>query len=531
MRLSKLLFGTLRATSEELSAPRARLTRAGYLRGEATWLPLGQRVRRKLAGEAERRLAALGSQEFSSPLPAGGERLRALASELSGLLASHRQLPRTVHNLSAAGSSGALELSAFTFHQDTEGAADQTGALLGEFEDALLAASLQVMRARAGVSAEALVLPGVGEGAELLSCEGCGDRSLKGAAPFARREAQSEPPAPMEEVETPGATTIEALTSFLGVPAERTAKALFLKPEWGDRGRLVFAVVRGDTELSELKLADVVGVGGFVPATEEEIRRVGAEPGYGSPVGIRREGLAGGVTVIVDEAVAASANLVAGANRAGWHLLNTNLGRDYRADVVADIALARAGDACTYCGGALVASRAALLASAATHGDAAATELGLHFLDGENRERPVQLGEAHLNIDAALFALAAVHGDEAGLAWPPPVAPYQVLLVALGDKGSGSFEAAAALEGELKSAGVEVLFDDRPLRAGVKFNDADLLGIPLRVTLGERGLKEGALEGKWRGGPFAAVSGEGVGVFPIPLKGAADAILRVLEER
>lgn len=223
----------------------------------------------------------------------------------------------------------------------------------------------------------------------------------------------------------------------------------------------IFVVVRGDMALSEAKLEALVGK--FRLATEDEIRAVGAVPGYASPIGVRN------ATIIVDELILQFANLVAGANQAGYHLLNTNYGRDYTAEIVADLTLANSGDPCIECGAPLESTRGWVLAS-----------------------------QAGFDYEKILSALAEAHNDEKGLTFPAPVAPFDIYLMQVPGKTLDTLPAAEELYQKLQAAGFPVLFDDRNERAGVKFNDADLLGCPIRITVGERGLQNGMVEVKGR---------------------------------
>ncbi|MEW5831093.1 MAG: YbaK/EbsC family protein [Chloroflexota bacterium] len=294
---------------------------------------------------------------------------------------------------------------------------------------------------------------------EVIHCPACGYTSRSEAALFAKSALPGEAPLPLEKVATPDCNTIESLANFLNIPKEKTAKALlYTRPS---DGKFIFAVVRGDMALSEAKLKRQVGE--VRPATAEEIEQAGAVPGYASPVGLAD------ALVIVDDLVPQSANLVAGANDPGHHLKNVNYGRDYRAEIVADLVQARGGDACAECGNPL-------------------------------KELPADVLEdgAGYRFDKLLLALAESHHDPNGLTIPRPAAPFDVYLMPIPGKELDTFAAADEIYRSLQAAGLTVLFDDRDERAGVKFNDADLIGPPLRVTVGERGLKEGVVELKRR---------------------------------
>jgi prolyl-tRNA synthetase len=280
-------------------------------------------------------------------------------------------------------------------------------------------------------------------------------------------------------------------------------------------GRLVFAVVRGDMEVNESKLARVVGAAELAPARPEDLEGTGIVAGYASPIGIE------GAIVVVDDLVAASPNLVAGANREGFHLLNTNAGRDYAADLVADIAAAFDGAPCIRCGSALRLVRAVEVGNTFKLGTSYSEALGATFLDADGVSRPVVMGSYGIGVGRLMACIAEEHRDEAGLMWPIGVAPFQVYMVGLDLDDEAVRGACEQLYSELVAAGVEVLFDDRQERAGVKFNDADLLGMPLRVTVSRRTVGRGAIEVKPRAG------GE---VVDVPLGEATSAILAGLRQ-
>jgi prolyl-tRNA synthetase len=305
----------------------------------------------------------------------------------------------------------------------------------------------------------------------------------------------------MEDVETPDCKTIADLARFLGIPKSRTAKALFLVAYiQGEGDRFVFAIVRGDTDLNEAKLRQVLGAETIGPATEAEIRSMGAEPGYGSPVGLAGRG----VTIVVDDLIPQSPNLVAGANRPGYHTRNVNYGRDYQAAVVADITLAQENDPCPECGAMLRLETGVEVAAMAGMGDTYSRLMGATYLDQAGQAQPMVMGRYRLHLDRLLAAMAEVHHDEPrsrgeqGFTWPPAVAPYHVYLMTLGKQSETVDVVADRLYAELVAAGVDVLYDERDERAGVKFNDADLLGMPIRVVVGERGLQNGVVELKQR---------------------------------
>jgi prolyl-tRNA synthetase len=346
---------------------------------------------------------------------------------------------------------------------------------------------------------EFMYLTSIGEDT-LLLCDGCGYAANRQIACFAKPSLQAEAPLPVEKVATPGTKTIEDLANFLGVSHAQTAKAVFMVatiPEGQQKvDRFVFAVVRGDMEVNETKLGHAVKATELRPATEEEIRAAGAVPGYASPVGLKN------VLVVVDDLIPGSANLVSGANQDGYHLRNVNHGRDYQADIIADITAAREGDACLQCGEQLRAVRGVEVGNIFKLGTRYSESLGCIYLDQAGQSRPIIMGSYGIGSGRLLACIAEAHHDEHGLVWPISIAPYQVHLVKLVGRGKDApdetSQIAEQIYQELELAGVEVLFDDRDESPGIKFNDADLIGLPIRLTVSERSLKNGGVEFKRR---------------------------------
>jgi prolyl-tRNA synthetase len=298
-------------------------------------------------------------------------------------------------------------------------------------------------------------------GMEIVHCASCKYTERIELAQIKKTPFSKEEPLPTEKVLTPDCPTIEALATFLNLPKEKTAKAVMFT-RLSD-GKFVFVVVRGDMQMSESKLKNIVG--DVRAATVEEITNAGAAAGYASPVGLDAKR----ALIVVDDLVPQSPNLAAGANEAGYHLLNTNCGRDYSSEIVADLVLAKAGDACTNCGSPLSVQAALSLATQQT-----------------------------FNFDNILLALAETHNDEKGLTFPKSAAPFDVYLMHVPGKQMDTRAKAEEIYNSLQAAGITVLFDDRDERAGVKFNDADLIGCPIRVTVGEKALQNGMVELKPR---------------------------------
>jgi len=324
----------------------------------------------------------------------------------------------------------------------------------------------------------------------LLTCPSCGYAANREVA-RTTLPAPDDAPLPMEEVETPGATTIEAVATYLDVGRERTAKAVFYEAD----GKLIFVVIRGDRSVNEIKLAELLGVPQVAPAGEELIRSSGAVPGYASPVGLTD-------TIVVADETARAPNLVAGANRDGYHLINVNLGRDYEPTHLADILMAEAGDPCPECGAALVEQRGIEVGNIFKLGTTYSAPLKAVYLDENDNEQIMVMGSYGFGVSRMLAALAEHHHDDRGLRWPASVAPFEVHLVLIGANDEAR-EAADGVYRMLQAEGIEVLYDDRDESAGVKFADADLIGIPIRLTVSNRSLKSGGVELKLRNQPPA----------------------------
>lgn len=296
---------------------------------------------------------------------------------------------------------------------------------------------------------------------DIFICRECDYADLAETASAQNFRLQPREKLEVEKVFTPNCNTIESLAKFLKINADQTAKALMFV-RIAD-GKFIFIVMRGDTQLNPHKLQKHIG--DVRPATVEEIASVGAVPGFASAIGIQN------ALVIVDELIPRSVNLAAGANEDQYHLLNTNYGRDYSADLVLELVQAQDGDICIAC-----------------ENESIFQEKGEILVDDKGRT-------VDMNI---LLALAETHRDDKGLTLPKSAAPFDVYLMHVPGKTINTLEKAEEIYNSLQSAGISVLFDDRDERAGVKFNDADLIGCPLRVTVGEKALQNGMVELKPR---------------------------------
>jgi prolyl-tRNA synthetase len=288
----------------------------------------------------------------------------------------------------------------------------------------------------------------------------------------------------MVGVHPPALKTYPDLAWFLGIVERLTAKALFFRGE----GKPVFVAIRGDLDVNEVKLKNALKARDVEPMDEAMVRSAGLVAGSASPVGLS------GMTIVADESLTMATNLVAGANEDDWHLRNTNYGRDWRADVVANVALAREGDACARCGTALEVRRGIEMGHVFKLGTMYADALDVQYLDEGGERQPVVMGCYGIGLERLIAACIEANHDENGITWPEEVAPYDVHVVALNLDQEAVQMALAGLEEGLKGAGLSVLVDDRDESAGIKFKDADLLGIPWRVTVSPRALERGGVE-------------------------------------
>ena len=301
-------------------------------------------------------------------------------------------------------------------------------------------------------------------------------------------------PKEKELVATPNAKTIEELAKYLNIPATQTAKALFMvgtfiNDETGEEHtKLIVGLIRGDMEIEENKLQNAAKANSLRPAHEDEIRDAGMVPGFGSPIGAKE-----GTVVIIDDSVAKSNNLVAGANKEGYHFLNTNFGIDYTG-IVADIASAAQDYKCPVCGKPLNSSKGIEVGNIFQLGTRYSEAMNCYYQDETGARKPVIMGSYGIGIGRLLACLCEEYNDERGLKLPIAVAPYQVHFISLIKETNISEQ----IYQELQDAGIEVLYDDRKETAGVKFADADLIGIPIRITLGNRSFQEGKCEVKLR---------------------------------
>jgi prolyl-tRNA synthetase len=543
MRLSHLFFATLRDDPAEAEMPSHRLlVRAGYVRqlgaGIYSLLPLGFRVSKRVEQVIREELNAIGGQEMEMPVvhPAEvwkesgryakigpelvrfkdrGERDMVLAMTheevvailLRDVVQSYRQLPMIVYHFQTKfrdeprARGGLIRVREFVMKDSYSCDVDYAG-LDASYEKHRVAyeriferLGLDAIAVRSDVGImggtgahEFMVVNDYGEDT-LVLCDNCDFADNQQIATVGKGDPAPEALLPMEEVETPDVTTIEALATFLDVPKSRTAKATFFVT--GD-DRFVVAIVRGDYDVNETKLVNLVKARkGLRPATVDEIRARGMEPGYGSPLGARD------AIVVVDELVARSPNLVAGANRVGWHVMNVNVPRDYTPDHVAEITNAREGDPCPSCGSPVKLRKGIEVGNIFKLGTDFTEAFGSMYLGADGERHPIVMGSYGIGLGRNVACIVEAHHDDKGIAWPEEVAPYPAHLVAIGgNKDPKVVDAAERLYAIAEAAGVdrEILFDDRDESPGVKFTDAELLGMPWILTVSPRSLAAGGIE-------------------------------------
>lgn len=546
MRISQLFSQTLReAPAEAEIVSHQLLLRAGFIRqlaaGIFSYLPLARRSLSKIEAIIRAEIDAIGGQEVTMPVihPAdiwketnrwyeiddemgrfndkvGRDMVLAMTHEevvtdlVRKEIQSYRQLPSLVYQIQTkwrddprprAGLIRGREFTmkdSYSLDADWEGLEKQYRAHYQAYFNVFNRCSLPSIAVKSDtgmmggkLAHEYMYLTPIGEDT-LLLCDHCGYAANRQIAKFTKTAVSAEPAAPVEKIATPSTTTIETLANFLNIPETQTAKAVFMVATItegsADAQRFIFAVVRGDMELNETKLGNAVKAKALRPASEDEIRAIGAVPGYGSPVGVHD------CIIVVDDLIPQSPNLVAGANEDGYHLKNVNYGRDYSAHLVTDITAAGEGDLCPVCQHGLRAVRGVEVGNIFQLGTRYTNAMGGKYLDKDGKQQPVIMGSYGIGVTRLLACIAEEHHDERGLIWPVTVAPYQVYLASL----PGGESAAATLYADLWAQKIEVLYDDRDERAGVKFNDADLIGLPLRITVSKRSLDAGGVEFKRR---------------------------------
>jgi prolyl-tRNA synthetase len=546
MRYSQLLIPTLKEVpSEAVIASHQLLLRAGYIRklaaGIYTFLPLGLRSVQKIERIVREEMDRAGAQEILMPAvqPAeiwmesgrwqqyGPELLRfedrkgapfclgptheeVVTDLVRREVRSYRQLPLNLYQIQTKfrdeirprfGLMRGREFimkDAYSFDADPAAARRTYQAMYDAYRRIFTRCGLtfRAVEADTGniggtLSHEFQVLAESGED-EILSCNACDYAANVEKAELARTE-KTRPDGklfkPMEKVATPGKRTVEEVVAFLGVSPRDLVKTLLYVAD----GKPVAVLVRGDHEANPVKVKAALGANEVVLASDEVVTSATqAPPGFAGPVGL-------GLDLLVDSAVAGMANFVVGANEADAHYLNANLGRDFHAREILDLRLAQAGDECPRCGrGRYQSFRGIEVGHVFYLGTKYSESMRSTYLDADGKEQPMIMGCYGIGITRTLAAAIEQHHDDDGIRWPMSIAPYHALVVPLQMRDEHVQRTGEEIYQALRERGVEVVLDDRDLRPGIKFKDADLLGIPLRVTVGQKTLADGKVEIKHR---------------------------------
>ncbi len=542
MRVSKLLAKTQREVpSDADTISHQLLVRAGMINqlvaGVYSYLPLGWRVLKKIENIIREEMDKAGGQEVMLPVlqplelwqetgrdQAFGKGLFTLSDRrerklvlgptheevVTKLVAHHvrsyRDLPQLLYQIQTkfrdeprprGGLIRVREFSMkdlYSFDADEKGLDENYLKMLQAYHNIYARCGLPALLVEADSGAiggkdshEFMVVTESGE-EEIICCPDCDYVANSEKAQSVKKGIETSEPLPMEEVATPGMTTIEEVSDFLKIPPSYTIKAVFYMAD----DELLFVVIRGDLEVNEIKLTNLLHCTDLRMANEEELAGAGIVAGSASPAGIS------GFRVIADDSITTGTNFVAGGNKPDTHLKHVNYPRDFKADLMADIAMARSGEGCPRCGGKLSSARGIEIGHIFKLGTFLSERLGARFIDDKGESHPIIMGCYGIGLSRLLAAAVEYSHDDKGIIWPLSVAPYHIYLCPLYRDGSEVSAVAENLYAELEAEGLEVLFDDRQESPGIKFNDADLLGIPVRITISPRTLGNKSVELKWR---------------------------------
>ncbi|OPX86220.1 MAG: Proline--tRNA ligase [Pelotomaculum sp. PtaB.Bin104] len=541
MRTTELLAPTLREVPAEAEVVSHQLLmRAGFIRRETAgfynYLPLAMRVLKKINQIIREEMDRQGGQELLMPIvqPAelwqesgrwdvyGPELFRIkdrhnrdfalgptheeiITALVRGEVSSYKQLPLLLYQIAnkfrderrprfgLMRSREFIMKDLYSFDRDYEGLQVSYEKMREAYTQVFRRCGLRFRPVEADSGAiggsdtqEFMVLADSGE-ATVLFCENeaCDyAANVEKAASAPVTAAPVEEQKPLAEVPTPGAHTVEEVAAFLNVAPQRIVKTLLYETE----KEVVAVLVRGDREVNEVKLANALGCLQLNLAGPDTVSSVtGARVGFAGPVGLK-------VKILVDREVAVIVNAVTGANKDDMHLVNVNPGRDFSIDIVDDLRMVRAGEPCPRCGKALVEAKGIEVGQIFKLGDKYSKALGALYLDESGQSRPVIMGCYGIGVTRTMAAAIEQNNDKDGIIWPAAIAPFQVIVVPVSAKDATQMDAAEDVYNRLVAAGIEALLDDRPDRAGVKFKDADLIGYPLRITIGARALANGQAE-------------------------------------
>ena len=543
MRFTQLVSKTLREDPPDAETASHRLmVKAGLIHqvaaGVYAYLPLAWRSIRKIEGIIRQEIDAAGGQELLMPTlqpadlwdqtgrrAAFGDNLFQLEDRhgrpmvlaptheevITGIVKSnvhsYRDLPLILYQIQtkfrdeARPRAGLIRVrefamkDAYSFNGDEDSLDQSYQAMAQAYRNIYQRCNLPVLMAEAdsgaigGKDSHEFILPTATGEDTVLACPSCGYTANAEKAQAVYPDAPSESELPLEEVSTPGVKTIAGLASLLGVPESKTLKAVFYTAD----DKLVFVTVRGDLEVNEVKLKNALKANELRLASDDEVKAAGLVAGSASPIGIE------GIQRVADPSITQGSNFVVGANKPDTHLINANYPRDFPVDLLTDVVLAQPGHLCPHCGHLLEATRGIEVGHIFKLGTFFSETLGALFLDQNGRQQPIHMGCYGIGVGRLLAAAIEQNHDEKGMVFPVPIAPYQVHLVGLNLNDESVSAAADELYAQLWEQGIETLYDDRVDQApGVKFNDADLLGLPIRLVVSPRNLAGGMVEIKGR---------------------------------
>ena len=547
MRASNLYAPTLRNTPAEAEiASHQLMYRAGMIRktagGMYTFLPLAWRTIRKIEQIIREEMDAAGGQEIMMPIlqPAeywqesgrwgvyGDEMMRIkdrhgrdfclgptheemITALVRDEVRSYKQLPLMLYQIQdkfrderrprfgLMRSREFIMKDLYSFDKDVEGMNESYKKMYDAYTNIFTRMGLEFRPVEAdngaiggGHSHEFTVLADAGE-SNIAVCTKCDYAASDEKAELKPVEIPFEDELPLEKVSTPGTNTIEALCDFLHVPADKTIKAVAYQT---DKDELVLAFIRGDHDVNEIKVINQIeGALDLRMADEEAIRAAGGCPGFMGPIGIKK-----GTHVLVDATVMNMHNAVTGANETDVHYKNVNPQRDFDKDaiIVTDLRMVKEGDPCPHCGAPLKMTRGIEAGQVFTLGTKYSQAMGATFLDENGKEQPLVMGCYGIGVGRSMAAANEPNNDDQGIVWPRAIAPFEVVVVAVNAKKEEQLTYAEGIYEECRKAGLDVLLDDRKERAGVKFKDCDLIGYPVRVTIGPKAVEEDVIEVKVR---------------------------------
>ena len=548
IRMSHLFGRTLRDVPAEAEAENHKLLlRAGLIfqlsAGVYSYLPIAWRAIRKIEAVIRQEMDNAGAQEMQMPVIQPLElwqetgRAEAYGSVLFRLkdrrerelvlaptheetitdifrktFQSYRDLPLRIYQIQTKfrdeprPRGGLVRIrqfimkDAYSFDKDFAGFQSSYDKMASAYKKIFLRCGVPVIPVEADSGAvggkgsqEFVYLSDIGED-HIAQCIDCGYAANQERAEFLRDQAEDESTLDLEEVDTPNTTTIAELSALLDVAEKKTLKATFFMADSSP----VLAMIRGDLEVNELKVMNELGSHIIRRMTQKELEQLGITAGYASPVGLE-ETIRSRITVIADSSATISSNLIAGANKPGVHLQNVNYQKDWAADIVADIALARDGDGCpTNCGGTISLIRGIELGHIFHLGTVYTEAMDATVADDDGEQIQPIMGCYGIGIERLLAAIVEANHDKDGIRWPTCITPFDVHIVAIGQDDDQVTSVVIQLETELENAGISVLIDDREERPGVKFKDADLLGFPLRLTVSPRNIQNEEIELKRR---------------------------------